>query len=487
MLVPQPLLLDNHTAIVLVMGLFEKILTILTHSITARVSFMQIKFFQSFVSRQYSKIMLSLGPKGYEKVDQIDQGSDDDINDTDEINTNTLNTLRNLFTNSPCIQGYLSSISNDINPTPNKSKIDYNPIYTLICDFYGIKSIYNAVQIQDNQIVKYLYTQSDAEIINEPTPEQSLLLAINSGNIQIVETIINSDTELINKYTQNRYKNEQNPYIPSNIFINAKQSENPLISLCIYKLFEYSNLFENDEEQTSKYMKITKILLSAGISPNGLSDQQASLLHYACLKRDFEFIKLLVNDYKINLDLASKRDDNNFMAMDYLTEDEDENEIREYLEKEIQAHDNNNNNLSLQKQDRFHDSGAFCIWFGVLNILCFLPWTLVGVINACILLIDFNEINWSLSMIGIIIIMLGVGLLGIVGYIARKTVYKTPAWAALMLISIIMLQQIFYVIVLMVQLSLNEYNITTLTLSIISVCLVMCLDCGLCLMLYKVW
>ena len=419
-------------------------------------------------------MLLSPEPRGYQPIEQYDSIEEDVIEMDDP--TKVLNPLRKLFVKSSFIQGYLGSISQNI--TSTNIDIDFDPIYGVICDFYGIISLYNAVQIQSNQIVKYLYnnkmqpkpiTINDELDDGEKNTENCLLLAINNGNIQIVRTIIDYDYQLLSRYTNKPIPN----YPPFNYQQSSflSQTCNPLISLCIDKLFEH----KSNHEQSMKYMEITKVLLDHKISPNGLSQKaNASLLHYACLKQDFEFIKSLIKEYKIAVNIASKKDIHQHIAIDYLDETE-LNEIREYLENEIIAynalysfHDNNH--------DIPMDSGVGCAYFVILSICCFIPWSIIGIVNAGFYLSKLTTIHWSLTVINIIIILLGIGMIGILSVCAITTVYKVPQLVSKAWIGIVLLQQLFYVTLLIVVLVLDEYTKTTLALSITNVCFVVCLN-----------
>lgn len=427
----------------------------------------------------------------YQAIKQRDSIEDSfDEPTTSNTNSKYINTLRKLFINSLFIQGYLASIIGD-----NKSRNnDYDPIYGVICEYFGIKSRLNAVMIQDNDIVSLLYENNiddtENKVENSPNtpatyilnPNKKLLapmlLAIDNANIQIINTILDNDKTVFGPFTRNISDNHSMPrnhrynhrYNPSPY--NYYPTDSPM-SYCISKLFEY----QHDEQQTIKYMKVTKHLLTRNISPNALSQTyKASLLHYGCMKHDFEFVKSLVNQYQISLEFTTKVDSNQKFPMQYLNEYDDEDELKKFLHEKVSAYQEEIRRRR-RDEDIPMDSGAGIFFYTSCTLCCFLPWTLVAMVNAGFYLYQWGNIHWSLIVLSIIIMILGVSLIFVTICCFVNRFYKSPDWAGKMQVITMILQQLFGVVFLIVQLVLNEYTKVTLALGITSVCLMLCFDC----------
>ena len=424
------------------------------------------------------------GKHGYQAIKQNDS-FEDSLDDTAKSVDDSINGLRKLFINSLFIQGYLASIITNDKCRNN----DYDPIYGVICDYFGIKSKLNAVKIQANDIVTFLY-QNDIDEPNINTEKEKptvpplyilnsdkifhapLLLAIDNTNTQIINTILQNDSSLSNKNKQMIFPG-YNQYPP--IYPQFFPTNSP-ISHCIDKLFEV----QDDEEQTKKYVEITKTILKHKISPNALSKlyHNTSLLHYGCLKHDFEFVKSLIDQYNISMELALKTDYEGNTPMKYLKEYDDEDELKQFLRHRIAVYQDAMRKRRRQEEIPM-DSGAGIYFYTLCTLCCFLPWTLIGTINASFYLYQWsnNGIHWSLAVLSIIMIVLGVSFLSVTVICFANKFYHSPDWANVMLVVTLILQQIFGIIFLIAQVVLDEYADATLALGITNVCFLLCFDC----------
>eukprot|EP01084_Bolivina_argentea_P178104 307899_1 len=105
------------------------------------------------------------------------------------------NYLKNLFVDSLFINGYLSEIVRN----GQFSCFKFDDIYGVICIFYGVISLYNAVCIQDKEICRFILrtrwnyaseiddTTSIPYRRNKTTP---LIKAVLIGNIDLINIIL---------------------------------------------------------------------------------------------------------------------------------------------------------------------------------------------------------------------------------------------------------------------------------------------------------
>eukprot|EP01084_Bolivina_argentea_P078494 142450_1 len=343
--------------------------------------------------------------------------------------------LMKFFVNSLFIQGYVCDINTQTN------------IYETICLFYGIHSLLNAVSITDTEICKYI-CKHYIDIDNDITT--ALIKATNIGDTDIINILL---PYYLDSFDFEQIKSVS--LITYNSFQNNNKISNPLISICIDKLM--------DNIQVDKYMKITKLLLKSNFSPNTLSEQHnASLLHYACLRNDFKFIKLLIDEYNISLQLAIKYDNHNNTAIDYLNASNNVNSmaIKTYLTKEIEIYQRRKEKQREYQQQTHNNNGGIAV-FIMISFCCILPWSILSIINNFIFMSTYQQFNISFICIAIISMVITFILLIFLVIMSMSSIARNNKLIIILLLITIIMEQVLSIVLLILQLAFNNFTPTT--------------------------
>jgi ankyrin repeat protein len=208
-----------------------------------------------------------------------------------------------------------------------------------IKDAKGLNALYYAVKNSNFEVSKILLNKNIDMDITDSNGYNLIYFAIKNNNIKLAKTLLEYGSDINSNYNKKTLLEValENPYIETikflvnnKIVINSKLSDG---QLTLEKLLNNSNIFEYmlDKVDINSLNKNGLSILHIAIinHKNNLFDlliknrnlqinkktaDYKTPLHLATIYNDFEFVKRLVNEFKINIDLKDKE---NKKAIDY--------------------------------------------------------------------------------------------------------------------------------------------------------------------------
>lgn len=158
------------------------------------------------------------------------------------------------------------------------------------CDIYEENVLHYAISSGNIEIVEYILNKQELEI-----PRYALTVASISGNLSLVH------------YIHSKLKNDRKENIFSSAFISATHNGH----LDIVRYFFDTSKKDAPKAialaSSGKHKNVVEYLLMNGISPNGISDEGKSALIYAIETSNRDIVDLLIK-YNVDIDMPDDDD-----------------------------------------------------------------------------------------------------------------------------------------------------------------------------------